>query len=60
MKRDNVDLKKLRIQMGPAHAHFFMGGVRINEKAETTLPGLFAAGEVTGGVHGANRHAREW
>jgi fumarate reductase (CoM/CoB) subunit A len=56
MKMDNVDLKKLRIQMGPAHAHFFMGGVRINEKAETTLPGLFAAGEVTGGVHGANRH----
>lgn len=36
-------------------AHFFMGGVRINAQGATTVPGLFAAGEVTGGVHGANR-----
>ena len=36
-------------------AHFFMGGVRIDERMQTTLPGLFAAGEVTGGLHGANR-----
>lgn len=36
-------------------AHFFMGGVRIDERFATDLPGLFAAGEVTGGVHGANR-----
>ena len=36
-------------------AHFFMGGVQIDEHMRTTLPGLFAAGEVTGGVHGANR-----
>ena len=35
--------------------HHFMGGVVINETCRTTLPGLFAAGEVTGGVHGANR-----
>jgi succinate dehydrogenase/fumarate reductase flavoprotein subunit len=32
-----------------------MGGVRINERCETSLPGLYAAGEVAGGVHGANR-----
>lgn len=32
-----------------------LGGVLINEHGETTLPGLFAAGEVTGGVHGASR-----
>ena len=36
-------------------AHFHMGGVRINERAETSIPGLYAAGEVGGGVHGANR-----
>jgi succinate dehydrogenase/fumarate reductase flavoprotein subunit len=37
--------------------HFCMGGVMINERAETTLPGLFAAGEVCAGAHGANRLA---
>lgn len=36
-------------------AHFFMGGVEIDDKGRTTLPGLFAAGEVAWGVHGANR-----
>jgi succinate dehydrogenase/fumarate reductase flavoprotein subunit len=36
-------------------AHFFMGGVETNERAETSLPGLFAAGEVVWGIHGANR-----
>jgi fumarate reductase (CoM/CoB) subunit A len=35
--------------------HFFMGGVRIDEQCRTTIPGLFAVGEVAGGVHGANR-----
>lgn len=42
------------IEVAPA-AHFFMGGVQIDEHTHTSLPGLFAAGEVTGGVHGANR-----
>ncbi len=32
-----------------------MGGARINEKAETPIPGLFAAGESAGGVHGGGR-----
>jgi succinate dehydrogenase/fumarate reductase flavoprotein subunit len=36
-------------------AHFCMGGVSIDEHAETSVPGLFAAGEVCAGVHGANR-----
>jgi succinate dehydrogenase/fumarate reductase flavoprotein subunit len=35
--------------------HFFMGGVRINENGETGVDGLYAAGEVCGGMHGANR-----
>ncbi len=42
------------IEVVPA-AHFFMGGLRVSELCETTLPGLYAAGEVVGGVHGANR-----
>ncbi|MDP6603178.1 MAG: FAD-binding protein [Rhodospirillales bacterium] len=36
-------------------AHFVMGGLAIDETAATSLPGLFAAGEAAGGVHGANR-----
>ena len=32
-----------------------MGGVRIDGKWATSVPGVFAAGEVTGGIHGANR-----
>ena len=36
-------------------SHFCMGGVYVNEKTETTIPGLFAAGEVMGGVHGGLR-----
>jgi len=38
-------------------AHHFMGGVIINEKCETRIPGLYATGEVACGVHGANRLA---
>lgn len=38
-------------------AHHFMGGIRINSRCETNIKGLYAAGEVTGGVHGANRLA---
>ena len=37
------------------HAHYFLGGIRIGERGETTLPGLYAAGEATGGVFGAGR-----
>lgn len=37
--------------------HFTLGGVRINERCETSVPGLFAAGEVSGNVHGANRNS---
>jgi fumarate reductase flavoprotein subunit len=36
-------------------AHYMMGGVMFRQDCTTTLPGLFAAGEDTGGVHGANR-----
>jgi fumarate reductase (CoM/CoB) subunit A len=37
--------------------HFFMGGVVVDERCQTGVEGLFAAGEVCGGIHGANRLA---
>ena len=41
-------------QVAPT-VHFFMGGVKINQNGETGINGLYAAGEVCGGIHGANR-----
>ena len=43
-----------RVPVAPT-VHFFMGGIRIDENAETGVTGLYAAGEVCGGIHGANR-----
>jgi len=43
-----------RLRVAPA-AHHTMGGVVIDSGGATTVPGLFAAGEVAGGLHGANR-----
>jgi fumarate reductase (CoM/CoB) subunit A len=42
------------VRVAPA-AHHTMGGVKITATCATSVPGLFAAGEVTGGLHGANR-----
>ncbi len=49
-----IDLKTTPVEVAPA-AHTFLGGVRIDAACRTSVSGLFAAGEVTGGVHGANR-----
>lgn len=54
LKKILPDLREDVIEAVPA-CHFWNGGIRINERCETNLLGLFAAGEVTGGVHGANR-----
>ncbi len=43
-----------RLPVAPT-VHFFMGGVRIDAGTETGIGGLYAAGEVCGGLHGANR-----
>ncbi|MBM3591723.1 MAG: FAD-binding protein [Alphaproteobacteria bacterium] len=48
------DLAGGRVPVVPT-AHYMMGGVVFRPDAGTALPGLFAAGEDTGGVHGANR-----
>jgi len=49
-----VDIRKVPMEVAPT-AHHIMGGLRINPECRTTLPGLFACGEVAGGVQGANR-----
>jgi len=48
------DLAAGRVEVVPT-AHYMMGGVLFEPDCRTALPGLFAAGEDTGGVHGANR-----
>ena len=51
----DVDITTTAMEIGPT-CHYLMGGVRVDpETAATTVPGLFAAGEVAGGLHGANR-----
>lgn len=52
--RFGIDMTKDPILVFPT-LHYQNGGVEINERAETSVPGLFAAGEVEGGVHGKNR-----
>ncbi len=54
LSRVHFDFKNKPLSVSPA-AHFFMGGVRTDEEARTSLPGLFACGEVVWGLHGANR-----
>src|SRR5207247_8770827 len=52
--RLGVDLARQPVEVSPT-AHFNMGGVRINRDGFTNLEGLFAAGEDSSGVPGANR-----
>jgi len=49
-----IDLRKDTIETTVA-SHFFMGGIKVNEKFSTCVNGLFAAGEAIAGIHGANR-----
>jgi succinate dehydrogenase/fumarate reductase flavoprotein subunit len=49
-----VDLSKDSLEFAP-FGHYLMGGIRINEKCESSLSGLYAAGEVSAGVFGASR-----
>lgn len=52
--RFDIDMTRDPLLVFPT-LHYQNGGIIINEIGETTVPGLFAAGEVTGGVHGRNR-----
>jgi succinate dehydrogenase/fumarate reductase flavoprotein subunit len=49
-----IDLRDHQVEMAPA-AHYCLGGIKIDEYGRTNIEGLYAAGEVTGNVHGANR-----
>jgi len=52
-----LDLTRDRIPVRPG-AHYMVGGLTVDQQARTTVPGLWAAGEVTStGLHGANRLA---
>ncbi len=51
----DVDITQQPMEVGPT-THYMMGGVRVDAETQAaTVPGLFAAGEVAGGLHGANR-----
>ncbi|MEE8347403.1 MAG: fumarate reductase/succinate dehydrogenase flavoprotein subunit [Dehalococcoidia bacterium] len=54
-KLADVDITTSTMEVGPT-AHYIMGGVRVvPDTTAATVPGLFAAGECAGGMHGANR-----
>jgi succinate dehydrogenase / fumarate reductase flavoprotein subunit len=51
----DVDITKRPMEVGPT-CHYMMGGIRVDaETTQSSLPGLFAAGEAAAGLHGANR-----
>jgi succinate dehydrogenase / fumarate reductase flavoprotein subunit len=55
LKLADIDISKEPMEVFPT-VHYTMGGVKIDpETAASNVPGLFAAGEVAGGLHGANR-----
>ncbi|HET6342570.1 MAG TPA: fumarate reductase/succinate dehydrogenase flavoprotein subunit [Gemmatimonadota bacterium] len=50
-----IDITQVPMEVGPT-THYMMGGVRVDPETQmSTVPGLFAAGEVAAGLHGANR-----
>ncbi|MEA1881046.1 MAG: fumarate reductase/succinate dehydrogenase flavoprotein subunit [Candidatus Marinimicrobia bacterium] len=50
-----IDITEEPMEVGPT-LHYFMGGIRVeSDTQETNVPGLFACGECSGGMHGANR-----
>ncbi|MDK2933246.1 MAG: fumarate reductase (CoM/CoB) subunit [Clostridiales bacterium] len=51
---NGIDMFTEEVEVAPS-AHYQCGGIKINKKAETTIEGLYAAGECTGGIDGANR-----
>jgi len=51
---NGIDLTARTVEVSPI-AHYHMGGISVNTRMETSVPGLYAAGEAVGGANGANR-----
>ena len=51
---NGIDLTKQLVEVAPI-AHYHMGGIRVDDTMQSTIPGLYACGEAIGGANGANR-----
>ena len=54
LEANGIDLTQAPVEVAPI-AHYHMGGIAVDERMATRVPGLFAAGEAVGGANGANR-----
>jgi len=54
LAKNGIDLARAPVEVSPI-AHYHMGGIAVDERMASSVPGLFAAGEVVGGANGANR-----
>ena len=54
LAHNGIDLTQTPVEVAPT-AHYHMGGIRVNGRMETCVPGLYGAGEAVGGANGANR-----
>ncbi|MGE3158941.1 MAG: FAD-binding protein, partial [Xanthobacteraceae bacterium] len=53
-ERNNINLTRQPVEIFPI-AHYQMGGIEVDADMRSTVPGLYAAGEIAGGANGANR-----
>ena len=53
-QKGGIDIRKDILEVAPA-AHYSCGGIKIDKDCSTSVKGLYACGEVIGGLHGANR-----
>ena len=54
LAKNGIDLTRTSVEVAPI-AHYHMGGIALDERMASGVPGLFAAGEAAGGANGANR-----
>jgi succinate dehydrogenase/fumarate reductase flavoprotein subunit len=54
LAKNGIDLARGPVEVSPI-AHYHMGGIAVDERMASSVPGLFAAGEAVGGANGANR-----